>query len=282
MSDKDDIDSACRQCEGSRYQIGRQGEFAFANRCTCASPCASCNDTGLSVREVDGEPAAYPCDCKHLDRRIALFNDAAIPAKFANVWVEDLDDVHSSQKQLKYALLKYRDEYSSSDPGYLLWGSPGVGKTHLLCGLVGYLAIERGISCRFIDFIRLVMDLKQAYAQGKWDSDVISPLLQVDVLVIDELGKGRNSDFELGILDQLISSRYNAMKTIHCTSNYPLESRRKPEERQYPEGVLPSATLKDRVGERIYSRLNEMCRFNRIEGKDYRKLSQRRLGRKQK
>ena len=272
----------CAACEGSLYRIEADGEEARARRCKCVQPCPSCSDSGMSVTEVNGDRVASPCGCRNLELRIQVYNSARIPGKFAGRWIDDLEDTHRSQRDVKYALLKHRDNYGPGDPGFLLWGEPGIGKTHLMCGLLAYLTLERGISGRYIDIMQLMMELKRAWAQGGWESDVISPLLAADVLVIDELGKGRNSDFELGILDQLISSRYNAMKTIHCTSNYPLESRRKPEERQYPEGVLPSATLKDRVGERIYSRLNEMCRFNRIEGKDYRKLSQRRLGRKQK
>jgi len=235
----------------------------------------------MAVTNVDGVPVASPCECTRLDLRIRLYNLAGIPAKFANIWIEDLDDSHRSQRELKYTLLKHRDDYVPSAPGFLLWGDPGIGKTHLLCGLVGYLTIERGISCQFIDIMRLMMDLKRAYSEGKWDSEVITPLLETDVLGIDELGKGRNSDFELAILDQLISSRYNAMKTIHCTSNYPLTVGRKPEELVYAEGaggMRIAQTLKDRVGERIHSRLNEMCRFFHLQGEDHRKRSQRRLG----
>jgi DNA replication protein DnaC len=272
-------DTPCSRCNGDLYRVELHGEFARAVRCDCSGTCEHCHGTAIAVRVIDGDRVAAPCRCSSLDRRIQLFNEAHLPAKFANCWIEDIEETHRSQKELKYKLLKYRETYSRFDSGFLLWGDPGVGKTHLLCGLVGYLTLERGIPCRFIEFMRLIMDLKHAYSEGRWDSDVIAPLLAVDVLVIDELGKGRNSDYELAILDQLISSRYNSQRTIHCTSNYAPEGvARRPEELAMglSHGMLAGAEgLRERVGDRVFSRLHEMCRFVHVEGKDYRKIRKR-------
>ena len=232
---------------------------------------------------VDGNRMASRCSCIHLDRRVALFNRACIPVRFANKWIEYYEEGHRSQRQIKYSLLAHKESYEPGQKGFLLWGEPGIGKTHLLCGLIGYLTLERGIPCRFIEFMRLIMDLKAAYAEGRWDSEVITPLLNVDVLVIDELGKGRNSDFELDILDQLISSRYNTHRTLHCTSNYPPQPR---QQKTTAAGSVAMAlreeqVLAERVGERIFSRLHDMCQFVHIQGKDYRKeqLKPRKTGR---
>jgi len=268
----------CSKCEGSLYRIVADGEEARALRCDCVRPCPCCSDSGMSVTEVDGDRVASPCGCRHLDYRIRLFDAARIPGKFANNWIEDLDDTHRSQREIKYALLKHRDGYSPGDSGFLLWGEPGIGKTHLMCGLLAYLTVERGISGRYIDIMQLMMELKRAWAEGGWESDIISPLLAADVLVVDELGKGRNSDFELAILDQLISHRYNARRTLHCTSNYPPEMAGDEKSVGFVEGGirLPNA-LKDRVGERIFSRLNEMCRFVHVQGTDFRRRKQRRF-----
>jgi DNA replication protein DnaC len=269
----------CAVCEGSLYRIVADGEEARAMRCACVQPCPSCSDCGMSVTDVDGDRIASPCGCRNLDLRIQLYNNARIPGKFAGRWIDDLEDTHKSQREVKYALLKHRDSYSPGDPGFLLWGEPGIGKTHLMCGLLAYLTLERGISGRYIDIMQLMMELKRAWAQGGWESDVISPLLAAHVLVIDELGKGRNSDFELAILDQLISSRYNAGRTLHCTSNYLPEGEEDAHGQQAgkSEMHLPPTNLKDRVGERIFSRLNEMCRFVRVQGTDYRRRKQRRF-----
>jgi len=269
----------CPQCEGSGYVLGSAGEFATATRCSCTLPCRQCNGTHLFVsRDAAGNNVAARCSCDQIDRRVKMFNDAHVPARFSGSFIEDLVETHRSQKEVKYALLKHRDQFQVGDPGFLLWGEPGVGKTHLLCGLASYLTLERGVSVRFIDFVKLLMDLKAAYAEGKWDSEVLAPLLSAQVLIIDELGKGRNSEYEVMVLDQLISTRYNSRKTLHCTSNYAPTEPPRPATTSYVEAnqQLLAQTLKDRVGDRIFSRLHEMCRFMRIEGEDFRLSRQQR------
>ena len=90
---------------------------------------------------------------------------------------------------------------------------------------------------------------------------MLLPLIETEVLVIDELGKGRSSDWELNILDQLISKRYNASKITLITTNYVSKEYMKEDQE----------TLEARVGDRIASRLHEMCEFIYIEGQDHRK-----------
>lgn len=275
----------CELCDGNGYRIETAGQLASASLCTCSRHCPKCGDTGFVVRDVGGRKEAELCDCRHLADRIRLFNACGIPSKFAGRWIEDYNDQHRSQKEVKYALLKYRDEYQVGDPGILLWGEPGVGKTHLICGLLSYLTLERGIAARFVDIMHLMMELKKAYSEHRWDTEVVAPLIETDVLVIDELGKGKCSEWELAILDQLISTRYNSGKTLHCTTNYPPEGA----PRNQIEAAVgfnpagrPFESLRDRVGDRIFSRLNEMCTFFHIEGEDWRRRGQKRLGIKRK
>ena len=84
-------------------------------------------------------------------------------------------------------------------------------------------------------------------------------------MVIDELGKGRGSDWELSVLDELISKRYNAKRTTMFTTNYGIEGPAK-------TGDSPaSESLVERVGVRIHSRLMEMCQPIRLVGRDQRR-----------
>lgn len=265
-----DRKSVCGECGGTRYRIGTANEYAIARLCRCSTPCPSCGGRRYVMVEQHGTRVAQECSCTALHHRIDLFNQARIPARFADRWIDDIQGTHDSQNQAKYALLQYLDAYERGQRGFLLWGPPGVGKTHMMCGLISYLTLERGISCRFIEFMQLIGELKAAYAAGKWDSEVVSPLLKVDVLVIDELGKGKDSEWELGVLDQLISSRYNANKTLHATTNL-RPSVQAQETVSYTDGApVIHVSLQQRLGERIYSRLFEMCRILQVQGEDYR------------
>jgi DNA replication protein DnaC len=167
----------------------------------------------------------------------------------------------------KYAL-KYAKDFVRLYPdkrGFLLMGRAGLGKTHLAVGAISELTLKHGIKCLFKDFFYLLSELKEAYSLGTPENEVILPLIETDVLAIDELGKGKSSDWELNILDQLISKRYNASKTTLITTNYISKDYITKQDAEEKE------ILEVRVGERIASRLYEMCEFIYLEGADHRK-----------
>ena len=104
---------------------------------------------------------------------------------------------------------------------------------------------------------------------------MLLPLIETEVLVIDELGKGRSSEWELNILDQLISKRYNASKITLITTNYVSEDYKQKKGSGHSSQNEDQETLENRVGSRIASRLREMCEFIPIEGDDYRRTFQK-------
>ena len=100
----------------------------------------------------------------------------------------------------------------------MLHGPVGRGKTHLMVGLLRELVFRHGVEVRFIEFSRLLSILREGYSSGRSDAGVLSELAAVPVLAIDELGKGRLTDWELAIIDEVISRRYNAMGCTACPS----------------------------------------------------------------
>ena len=129
----------------------------------------------------------------------------------------------------------------------------------------------------FRDFFHLLGDLRSGYGLGTPESELIQPLVEVEVLVVDELGKGRNTPWEQNILDVLISQRYNNRKTTIFTTNYTDKKNTTLAERVRAKDAVPGEgdqevrdTLRERVGPRIYSRLKEMCHFVEMTGADRR------------
>ena len=99
----------------------------------------------------------------------------------------------------------------------------------------------------------------------------------VKVLVIDELAKGRNTDWELTILDHFISTRYNDDdKVTIVTTNFKDKLDNETGQEDYKKGGLSSAStrynLEEKIGPRIFSRLMEMCKKVYLQGKDFRKV----------
>ncbi len=152
-------------------------------------------------------------------------------------------------------------EYPAVERGLLLMGPVGVGKTHLAVAILQGL-IEKGVPCLFCEFGALLKEIQDSYNKVSNTSEmsVLAPVYQADVLVLDELGASKPTDWVRDTMMQIIGKRYNDKKLTIFTTNY-LDARRAPSDE----------TLEDRIGVRLRSRLYEMCKTVHIEGEDYRK-----------
>ncbi len=258
----------CDDCYHKGYLVEKKNNLARAKICNCIINCQSCNGTGATLtRNDNGYIYINPCGiCGVIQRNVKLYNMAGIPAKYFDVLQVDTFQPRNHESHQK--ALSYAKEFVQLYPdkkGFLLMGAAGLGKTHLAIGTISEMTLERGVKCLFKDFFYLLSELKEAYSFGTAENEVIRPLVETDILVIDELGKGRSNEWELNILDQLISKRYNASKMTLITTNYisKIIENRDPENNEI---------LELRVGERIASRLYEMCEFIPLKGRDYRTL----------
>lgn len=255
----------CSRCGNEGFIFSRKGDYAQAAPCPQCKSCEpGCDASGytFAVNE-SGYRVARPCVCLELKRRAEIFNRAMIPSRYSNVHFARIevpprcDDMMSARSQSS----RFVHEYASGVQGLLFHGSTGTGKTLLTCCILQFLILQRGVSARFVEFGHLLTELRNCFSEPRRAKDVIEPLVNIPFLVIDELGKGRGSDWELSVLDDLISKRYNAERTTVLTTNYPIQ------QSAVYEG---EEDLSERVGVRIYSRLVEMCRPIRLIGADYR------------
>lgn len=210
---------------------------------------------------------------------VRQFNQSHIPFRYLGA---DWKSIFAQPRPHAWlaATKKWLDNLQpQTDKGLIFHGDVGVGKTHLLCAL-GIEMLKKGYSVKFTDFFQLLTELKAAYADGRSDPEILRPLQKVDVLIIDELGKGRASEWELSIADMLISERYNAKKIILASTNYPPFEGPKIEKFTNRELDTPFASavepqqfglLESRVGKRILSRLCEMTHFVELKGEDRRR-----------
>jgi len=282
----------CHLCNNTRVYINVRSRqrYAHASVCNCiASPCKTCKGTEYIVEKDSSQrDVAIACpDCEQIKQKIQLYNNARIPRRYKNshLMKQDRDKENEMVFDLLESILRLLPQRLTNQnlfqndtedlKGMVLMGPPGTGKTHLMTGFACKCTIGHGISCIFQSFAELLSELRQGYSDGKSDVEIIEPHLQTDILIIDDMGKGRNSDWELGILDMLISERYNRNQIIMVTTNFTeneentLKEQIRNREKTESETFIAD-TIRKRVGERIHSRLKEMCYFENLMGSDRR------------
>ena len=269
-------------CRNTGLNLKQSGPFLGAEVCKCVSECSVCRGSFL---KIDTDGTSRPCQQPPPKKIINLFNQAEIPARYLDSGLARFSNyTGNGQKivtQLDGWIRKY-DEDPLGHRGILLFGGVGVGKTYLLAALAKSL-IFKGHSVRFVDFFQLISTIKGAYSERKSDQRILSPLLDAEVLIIDEMGKGRNTEFEMTVLDQLVMGRYNQGGVLIASTNYTTEPSRntaayhstvdfEKEGFQSNDTFQPNVfgSLEDRVGSRIFSRLQETCYFLNMTGSDYR------------
>lgn len=261
--------TSCPQCKGERYTIDKSGERCFARLCACANECPACGGTGRLLEEKDGYSFVRTCPCRSVLQRVQRFNQARLPARCGLSFEGFLPRNEEQDKARAVATttaMRYRADAPSK--GFIVSGPVGTGKTHLLCATLRHLTLELGVSTRYCEISFLFAEIRRGYSERRSELEAIQPLVDTDVLAIDEIGKGRGTPFELDMLDELIARRYNANRTTLFATNYLLFVPERPRarggylspiEREMEERPPSDTSLKERVGERIYSRLHEMC-----------------------
>ncbi len=270
----------CKKCHGARYLLTNAGGLVRGEVCSCFE-CPECRGRGhIFVEDETGISSMRTCVCAGRIQRLKKISEAGIPGKFAGTRFETYHPIDASQKLALRVAQDFVKDFGKSRQGLLFMGRPGLGKTHLAVSVIKALILDKGADCRFVDFFQLLSDIRFGYSQDLSEQAIINPFVAAPVLVIDELAKGRNTEWELTMLDQIISSRYNAADKITLfTTNFadgPPETKKRGKGATHVDtGKLGSEeTLQDKIGERIYSRLAEMCRFVKLEGIDYRQEMQ--------
>jgi DNA replication protein DnaC len=264
------IDARCPRCEGQGYVVRREGELALAVRCACVGACPHCRDTGWVASGTGFRAPRKRCDCQRLAARLQRFDQIGIPGRHAASTRRSFQMAGKAQVSAMQKITGWLGGFQKGgdNRGLVLHGDVGRGKTHLLVAMLRELVLDHGVTARFIEFSHLLADMKYGFDRGEGSGARMEELVACDVLGIDELGKGRNTEFEGTVLDELVSRRYNAGRVILATTNYAPTSSTGRAVGDLTSGELPS--LVDRVGARVFSRLREICEFVPVTGDDWR------------
>lgn len=241
--------------------------------------CPLCEGTGWKQVNNGGDRRVTRCDCWLKARAQTLLAGARIPKRYEHCelssYTTDFPGAHTSLALAHLAASKFAGEFDPREgTGLLLIGNIGTGKTHLAVGIIKELILGRGISSLFCDYRELLKQIQNSYNASvqTTELDVLRPVFETEVLVLDELGAVKPTEWVWDTVSLILNTRYNHNRTTIITTNF--------EDQAAAAGVSGSLsavraareeTLGDRIGERMRSRLHEMCRIIKLDGLDFRR-----------
>lgn len=197
---------------------------------------------------------------RRMERIKRLFSQSRLGRRFRERTFETFVVREHTRKAFEIALdyAKNFESYKEKGEGLFITGGYGVGKTHLAAAIANYLISNEIATVIFGNVTTLLGRIRHTYSDGSQyeEEQVMKELYDVDLLIIDDLGKEKPTEWVEEKLYTVINERYENYRPIVVTSNLKLE-----EIEQRLENC----------GGAIVSRIIEMCRGIKIVGPDFRK-----------
>ena len=245
--------------------------------------CSICGGVGL-VRVVNaaGNWVSRPCECQEAEREARRLAAAQIPARYRDCTLDTFDPSYPKADASLGRALRTARTFAETYPvdtagrGLLFVGAAGLGKTHLAVGILQRLVRERGVKGLFCDYRELLKSIQNSYNPEvkTTELELLKPVFAAEVLVLDDLGAQKPNEWVWDTVALILNTRYNDKQSTIITTNYD----------DLPAGAAGlneaqraarEQTLGDRIGDRMRSRLAEMCVRVEMRGDDFRQTVKR-------
>ena len=275
------VSTGCAQ-RGNNFELRRRRvrvqSLKYTIMKTAAEVCPVCAGSGW--KPVPGAPdgGVTRCDCRLRARGSALIAAARIPRRYEHCELSNFTtDFPGADRSIALAQIsasRFVQEFNPRDgAGLLLVGGIGTGKTHLAVGILKELIAARGSACLFCDYRELLKQIQNSYNDSVQATElqVLRPVFEAEVLLLDELGAVKPSEWVWDTVSLILNTRYNDNRATIITTNFPDEPAAIVTRSLSPaRAAAREETLGDRIGERMRSRLQEMCRIVKMDGPDFR------------
>jgi DNA replication protein DnaC len=232
-------------------------------------PCALCDDTGWKPVEENGVRRVARCECWRAQLGQDRLANSNIPKRYQHCSLANFtaynESLERALENARLALDRFAEARSREQQGrgIFMEGPPGVGKTHLAVAVLKQLIVTSGVRGLFYDTRDLLRVIRSTYDPSirTTELEVLQPVMTADLLVLDDLGAEKTSEWVEETMNLIVNTRYNERRMTIFTSNYP----------DIPDDTEPNSLI-FRIGHRMRSRLHEMCEFVELDGADYREL----------
>ena len=172
-------------------------------------------------------------------------------------WTFEHDNGRNPQTATARFYVESWETMQAENIGYLFWGGVGTGKSYL-AGCIANALMEKEIPVHMTNFALILNDLAASFENR---NEYISRLCRYPLLIIDDFGMERGTDYGLEQVFHVIDTRYRSNKPLIATTNRPLDELKKPT---------------DTAHSRIYDRLLSMCVPIRFTGVNFRQETAKR------
>lgn len=230
-----------------------------------AAVCPECNGTGWKIVEREEVSGAVRCECVRTERAERVMAGADIPPLYSNASFDNF--LRKGLEEVYWEVRVYSREFpNTKKPGLLLMGEPGTGKTHL--AVAAFRAVlAKGFEGLFFDYQNLLDRIRSGYdeASNSSDKEAYRVAMDKEVLLLDDLGAHRVTDWVEDTVTSIITYRCNNRKPLIATTNLiDADAGYVTYEKTGSGKVDHRTTLTERIGPRARSRLFEMCRVIKV------------------
>ena len=244
------------------------GDYTGEDGLLYCGKCHTPKQFRMEAPPLEGRLLPHPCRCEQerLDREAAEQEarrhcQAVADLKrrgFTDPAMREWTFANDNDKcpQMKHArfYVEHWDTMQEENIGYLLWGGVGTGKSYF-AGCIANALMEQEVAVRMTNFALILNDLTASF-EGR--NDYIARLCRAPLLILDDFGMERGTEYGLEQVYNVIDSRYRSRRPLIVTTNLPLQ------DLQHPQ---------DTAHARIYDRLLEMCAPIRFSGDNFRKAT---------
>jgi len=224
--------------------------------------CAICEDTGWKTITIDGVERVARCECWQQRLSQSLLKSARIPRGYVHCELSNFEIHTDTQRAAHRKASRLVEQFPVFDKGLLFYGDTGVGKTHLAVALMREAIIRKNARAIFYETRELLKIVRDTYSGNAEMTElaVLRPVLEAELLVLDDLGLEKKSEWVDETLGLVINTRYSERRlTVFTTNLRDMES-------------TEPGSFAFQLGLRTRSRLKEMCEWMLIDAVDTREV----------